>query len=488
MGLRQKIGGTLAKKLKNEKIVNTSIFILGNIISQALAFFVLPVLTRFLPPEEYGIFNYTTSIQSFLLVISTLSLNSFVLRHYFELTDERERRRMFGTVALFVLVFNFLLLCAEFVLFPILITKYNVQVPFDPYFKLALVTSFLESLSLVPLAYLRVHKKAWSYFSLTTLSAISAIFLGLFLIVVHHQGVLGRYHGILYVDLLFASIYLFMIFKVAGFHFDFSILKQGLKFSLPILPAAFSSMAILALDRILLERYASISMLGIYSVGVALGTVILIIVRGFYYAIEPEIYSYFKRDDFNKKIITMKNNFLVVILLVGAMVIIFSKEIVIIMASSQYLASYTIVPFIVVASIFRGLEMIATTTLYAFKKTMYHPMIVGAALVINFVSNIILIPKMGITGAALAALLSFWFIYISATLITKYLGGIRWGIVADNMKVLGTLLLSLLIGHIETSTLTITILLKIVASVVLVLLGAQYYFWKNPQKNIQANA
>jgi O-antigen/teichoic acid export membrane protein len=432
----------------------------GNVLSQALAFFVLPVFTRYLTPDDYGILSYTGSITSFLLILSTLSLNSFILRHYFEIQTEQKRKELFGTIFIFIVSINIILLYIEFLIFPHALKWLNIKIPFHPYFKIALVINFLEVTAIVPLVYYRVTRKAWQYFWLTSSRAVLIVLVGLVLVIGYDMGVMGRYYGSFFANTLFLVIYLTVIFKVARPSFDLSTIKKGLRFSLPLLPAAFASIAIISSDRIILERYVSLSQIGIYSVGVTLGTVLLIVVRSFYLAVEPEIYDSFNSNGFEEKVVRLKNYFLYAVLFIGSIIIIFSREIVATMAADRFYESYKIIPFFVTGTIFRGAEILVGTTLFALNKTIYQPIIVGAALMVNIIGNLALVPFMGILGAAVSSTMSFAVLYVVSVYITNKFSEIRWNCLRDISLILLCCGISAVIMHIQLSTLLLTILIK----------------------------
>jgi O-antigen/teichoic acid export membrane protein len=455
----------------------------GNVLSQAIALIILPILTRYLSPAEYGIFNYTSTVQSFVFIFSTLSLNLFLMRYYFEAENENEKKKLFGTVFLFIFTLNFILLLLEFLIFPIAITKFNISVPFHPYFKIAIIINFLEVASIIPLAHYRVTKRAWSYFFLSSSKAIFTILLSIIFVVGYDMGIMGRYYGILVINIIYLVIYIVIIQKISKISYDWSIIKRGLQFSLPILPATFASTAIMSLDRIVLERYVSISQLGLYSVGVTLGSVIMIIVRGYYYAIEPDIYQSFRTEQFNQKILKLKNMFLSTILGIGCIFIVFCREIVSIFASEQFYECYMIIPFFIIASVFRGAEMLMGVTLYALKKTTYEPIIVCGGLLVNIVSNLILIPRMGILGAAISSLLSFYTIFLLSSRITEKLTTIRWGYIKDTFIILLFTGMSLVFMNFQTEKLLLTIFLKIIILCAIFLVSA-FFIYKKFNKRV----
>ena len=416
----------LGLNLPKKESLDTLYYTIGNVFSTLITFITLPIITRIISPEQLSIFNYTNAIKGFLLTITCLSLNSFLLRHYFKLKTESERKKLFGTVFYFLFLFSTALLFAELAVFPIIIDHFSIQVAFDPFFKIMLFNNYFEVAAIIPLVIYRVRKKPVAYLLLTLSKSILMIALGLLFIIFFDKGIMGRYLGILLPNIFFILIYLIILRNKISFGIDFAILKKGLKYSLPIIPAAFAATAMSSADKIMIERFLDIKYISIYSIGFSIGSIILIMIRGFYLAIEPIIFENYDKKNFSKLIINYKVIFLLIINLVGCSVIIFSNEIVSIFVSFEYSESRLIIPFIVTSCIFRGAQIVVDTTLYAQEKTIYHPIITGFGLLINILGNIILLPIIGMVGAAISSLISFWVLYMLSVYVTKKFININW--------------------------------------------------------------
>ena len=443
---------------------HTSLYSLGNLSSQGLSLLVLPIFTRYLSPEEYGILDYTNSIKAILVVLATLSLNSFVLRHFFKLTNDGARNKLIGTTLLFVTLFSGFLLVLELIAAPIIIDRLGIQVPFSPYFAITFLNVFLESTFVIPLVFLRVRRKV-SLFVVSTLgNAILGLGFGLILIIYFEWGVLGRYVGVLGSNVIFMLVYAIITLRRVSFSINTAFLIEGLRFSAPLLPAALASMVLASFDRIWLERYVSLSELGIYTLGCTLGTALLILVRAFYMAVEPDIFASFEAPDFRRRFLVLKERFVLAISLFGAMVIIFCKEAVGVLLHVDFLATYTIIPFFVVTSMFRASETLANTLFHAFNRTRYEFYVAVVGVALNVSANILLIPVLGVYGAAVASVVTYAATYGLALALVGRLGGFRWGVGSEVMTIGIVASMSLAIMSIDVgSSLFQTFVVKIVA-------------------------
>ena len=407
-------------------LVNSVIYMAGNVLGQALAFFVLPVFTRYLSPADYGILSYTSSLVAIFYIISILSLNSFVMRHYFELDNEQARRELFGTIFIFLLFLNIVLLLLEFALLPYAFSSAGVQIPFHPYMTVALLDNFLEVASVLPLIFYRITANAWGYFWLLSLKSLLSISLGLILVVWFDMGVMGRYYGSLAANIAFFFVYMIITLQVSSFRFNAETIKKGLRFSFPLLPTALAGIAFGSLDRIILERYLSLLEMGIYSVAMTLGTALSIVNRSFYLAVEPEMYALFSQAGYEAKVMALKTRFLYALMLLGCMVIVFSKEITMLAVSSRFWESYRIIPFFIAAMIFKGAETFAGISLFALNKTALQMVIYLVSLGVLVAGLFILTPLWGVTGAAAASACSYAALFISSVWFVTRHSRIQW--------------------------------------------------------------
>ena len=83
--------------VKSRLLKNSSIYSGANVLQQMLAFFLLPLYTRFLTPNDYGIISVVNSVAAFLVILLNLSLYAAVSRFYFDYKvapDSRERQKL----------------------------------------------------------------------------------------------------------------------------------------------------------------------------------------------------------------------------------------------------------------------------------------------------------------------------------------------------------------------------------------------------------
>lgn len=390
---------------------NISFYTIGALIPKAIGFFLLPIFTRYLSPDEYGIINYTESITLFLFAITILSLNTYLLRHVFDYEKEEDRKKLIGNIFLFIGIMNVVLLILELAIFPRIIYIFNIQVAFKPYFILALTNNFLHVFSVVPLIIYRYQGEAKKFVMINVSHSLIQLIFSLLFVIYFNMGVLGRYYGSLLTNIIFLFTYLKIMFKYSILTINLPQIKEGLIFSLPLVPGTFLSIIISVSDRIMLERFVSLTDLGIYSVAYTLGMLLQILAYSSYLTYEPIIFSKIGKDGFADSIYKIKTFFMSIIIVLAFLYALFSKELLTIMVSSKFMMGVKVIPIIILSTVFISGNYLFGTILIGFKKTNISFLSNTAGAIINILVNIFLIPITGIYGAALSTLASYFIMY-----------------------------------------------------------------------------
>lgn len=327
--------------MNNKGLFNKAIlYSIGEVIPRALSFLLLPVLTAYITAEEYGIISYTNSAMTFVFVIASLSLNTFLLRHFFLEKNPDKRRDLVGSVFSFVLIFNLLLLFFQWLLAPFIIDKLGINIPFTPYFELAILNNFFDVIAIIPLVLYRVNDNAKSFVVVNITKTILQYVLVFIFLSKFKMGVEGSYMGKLLANLPFLIIYALIIRKYGNFKIDLTIIKSALRFSLPLLPGSIAYILIALSDRLILERYISLNDLGLYSIAFTFALALNVITQALYKAIEPVLFKVYNSDSFLETNDKLYKTYLFLIILFAFIISIFSKEVFILFTSREFHLGY----------------------------------------------------------------------------------------------------------------------------------------------------
>jgi O-antigen/teichoic acid export membrane protein len=397
-------------------VKNTLYYTIGEIVPRILSFLLLPILTLYLTANEYGMNSYITAVMSFVLVVASLSLNTFLLRSYYHIKDERERKEVTGSIFLFILFFNVILVGLQILIFPLIISYFNIAVPFYPYFLLAILINFFEAVSIIPLILYRIKEDAKGFLMISLSKTILQFILVYIFVITFRQGLEGSLYSRLLVNIPFFFIYLLIIKRNGIFILNGKFIKQALRFSVPLLPGALSFLFISFSDRIILERYITLDQIGIFSVAATLSLVLNVIIQALYKSFEPIIFKEFTEDNFQDTNIKLFRIYLFALFVGAFCTSIFSKEFFVIATSGVFREAYRIVPFLIISVVISGINTYYGILLIANKKTIQVSSIYILAAIINIVLNFVFVPYYGYYGAIIASTISF----LAANLAFQY--------------------------------------------------------------------
>ncbi|MFC2092090.1 lipopolysaccharide biosynthesis protein [Elusimicrobiota bacterium] len=386
------------------------IYTFGNILPHAVGFLLLPVYSRYLAPDEYGIVSSMTVLTTLFAVFFSLCMERSIYRLYFDYDDKQSKKDYLGTIFTSTIINSIVLMLLIFFL-----RKYvgNIfkSIEFSPYYVYAILICFFSLFANIPRIYYQVEERAKKFVMLSVGQFLLTTVIVIIFVCYLRKGAVGQLEAVLLSWVIMLPVYLVVTFKITNFTIKKHILVNVLTYSFPLIPTIAASWAINMSNRIFIERYFDMSEVGIYSLGAKLATVGLILISGFDMAYSP--YFFRKANEAgdqtnSKKILERSNNLYIAVMLTLVFVIaLFSRELVVLLIDHKYIKAYMITRLILLAYFFLGLSGIVSRSLLQHKKTkqtMYIALIMAA---FNVVMNFILIPIFGMYGAAYSTCMTF---------------------------------------------------------------------------------
>ena len=390
-------------------VKNSIIYTIGIILPQAVGFLLLPIITRYLTPEDYGIVSSVGVLGTILAIFLTLAVDHSIYRLYYDYGSTEKKRDFLGTISISLFITSTIGVFILFI-FRDYVALVFKSIPFFPYYVYIILATYFSIFLIVPKIYYMVTEQATKFFLLSIGLSFLSTALMLWFVVGLERGAEGYLGARVVANLLLVPLSLFILKKIVNFKFDLQMLKNGLTFSLPIIPTLLSAWILNLSDRIFIERYFSLQDVGIYSLGYNIALVVTVIAGGIHTAYFPFFFKLANSDDQenSKKTLYHANTiYILIILLTVFLVSFFSKEIVTLMISHEYLEAYKIIPLIAIGYLFAQTQGILNMYLQQEKKTKALMYIALSAAGINILLNFLLVPKYGAYGAAYATIMSF---------------------------------------------------------------------------------
>jgi O-antigen/teichoic acid export membrane protein len=195
--------------------------------------------------------------------------------------------------------------------------------------------------------------------------------------------------------------------------FPRGLYREILHFGLPYIPAGLAGIAMQVIDRPIVKALTNDATLGIYQLNYRLGIFMMLIVGMFDYAWRPFFLTHAKDPDAKQLFAKVFTYFVLGAMTIFIVVSFFIEDIVRMRFFGRqfftpvYWQGVDIVPWVLLAYVFTGAYVVFLVGVYLEKKTKYLPAVSGVGAVLNVGANLVLIPKLGILGAALSTLLSY---------------------------------------------------------------------------------
>ncbi len=140
----------------------------------------------------------------------------------------------------------------------------------------------------------------------------------LFFLVFKEESALGVIKAKMYASLLLLPVFITIIVRNVKFNFDYEILKNCLKFSMPIIPTIFAAWILGQADRVFIADYLSLHDLGIYSLSRRIAGLIGILAGAFTMAYHPLFFELVNsKTSNNEKLRKINNTFILMIIFWG---------------------------------------------------------------------------------------------------------------------------------------------------------------------------
>ena len=382
-----------------------------NVIVSSRGLILIPILTKTLGADAYGVWSIIMVTISLLSPLALLGLTSAMIRFLAAEKDKNKIQEGFYSVLFAVFFAGLVLSLGIFLLSDTFAVTILKDISVAPLIKIASVVILLQTLDLVSLEFFRTLGRMKKYSALMLLQTFAEVGLVAYF-VLSGYGLFGAVVSLLISRGIVLLISAFFIFKEIGFRLPrFYGLKEYLKFGLPLVPNMLFNWIIVGSDRYIIGYFMTISAVGIYSAAYNIGWVISLFIAPIIVILFPTISKSYDENEIEKVNTYLKYSlkcFLMLSIPSIFGILILSESILRIMTSPEFVSSGTVImPFIAMSALFYGVQTFFGQIIMLFKKTNIYALLFAVSGTCNIISNIVLIPVFGILGAAIATLLAY---------------------------------------------------------------------------------
>jgi O-antigen/teichoic acid export membrane protein len=398
----------------------------ASILSKLIAVALLPLYTRYLSPADYGAAEVMFTAVVSISIVVRLGLIEAVLRFYYK--DDEDPDRVVAST--FAGLFWFSTIGALVALpFAGPISEALLDRPATELARISIGGLWVLTMFEFLLTLFRLEERARAFFVTTILNVLATIGLTVVLVVGLDEGARGLLVGSYASGAVFVAALIVLQWRRLSLRFDTALLRRLLRFGLPTMPAEVSLYLLNFIDRIIIVRSLGLAEAGLYSLAVKFAQAVNVLVRGFQLAWPPLAYSIRDDEEARRTYATVVTLFVAACAFVVTGMWLLSRWIVRALAAPKFFESHEAIGLITVAVTLYALYMVMVVILGRTGRTEFNFPAAIAALITNVVLNLILVPQLGIVGAALALVASYLVVVALMYVFTQRLFHVpyQWG-------------------------------------------------------------
>jgi len=392
-----------------------SLYTLVGVINAGIGFFLLPVLTKYLTPADYGVISLVNVYVSVLMPIVGLSTAGYITVEYYNPKLPREQfPAVFSSVRV-IPVFGILLMAILFFAGQQFFPSW-MELPIQAYWMilpLTLASLYVSNFS----SFLVATKRA----SLFTSTSFTKLLLEISITLSLGMQWEGRIYSALITALIFTlvSVFFYHRWKLLNRDIKKDIIHKAILFGTPLIMHQIGKFVINQSDRLFLAKMVSVDEMGIYSVGYQVGTLIMILVTAFSNFFSPYLYERLARNTHKDRleIVKMSYTFIGAILAALLVLVVMTPWLFSWFINARFAAGADYVFWVGLGYVFWGVYSIFGGYVFYHKKTKLLGRLAILNVVLNFIFNYVFIKQFGAIGAAYATCLSYMLVAVMMVLL-----------------------------------------------------------------------
>jgi len=386
---------------------------LVSLLSSLSAMVLLPVLTKNMPLDDFGIWTQVNVTLGLVSTLMLLGLPDALTRFAAASRNREETQERFWTIFCMILLWGssvalILFYCSETLAG--FLFHGNLAVA-----RMVPLIVLVHSLNILMTYLFRTvqQMKNYSFFSLLSL-VLDLVLVSAFVLTGH--GIDGAVQALLLSKALqFLTMLSLIVYRIGVNVPRFEDVRDYLKFGLPMVPSIFSSWVVNSSDRYVINLLLGTAAVAVYSPGYILGNVAGMFVGPIMLVLPVDLSKHYdnNRSDLVETILSRSLKYYLAVAIPSFFGLTLLSRPILLVLSTRDIADqgYIITPFIAASMILYGISTILSNVLSLQKKTVHIGLIWMGAAVLNLVMTVLLVRGLGIIGGAIATLVAFTFIF-----------------------------------------------------------------------------
>lgn len=387
-------------------------FTFATVLQKGISFITVPIFTRIMSTEQYGIFSVYLSWISVLTILGGLDFHTCI---YINSLSKMDNEVAKDELAVSLLNLSFVITGCWIVIYLTAPTFWESVLGIP---KNIVLLMFLE-VFFIPAVNLWSTKQRYNYKYKTLVLwtivqvILNAVF-GILFVIISNQNnqAFARVFSIALVQVVFGIVLVIYFIKKVKRVFITKWWSKALQLHLPLLPHSLSLNILSSVDRVMINAIVGATQTAIYSVAYSASMVINIIKLSITQAMTPWIYECIKKKQY-ENLKKRSNNIMLLVMIMSFLFILFAPELIWIVGSEQYMEAIYVVPPVAASVFFTFLYNLFSTIEFYYERTNQIMIASILAALINLILNFIFIRIFGYIAAGYTTLFCYIFLSIA---------------------------------------------------------------------------
>ncbi|MBM3362780.1 MAG: polysaccharide biosynthesis protein [Betaproteobacteria bacterium] len=378
---------------------------LATVLSRGISFLLVPLYTHVLSPAAFGSLDLLLVFANLITLTVALEVSQAVQRFYPDTADGAQRRRLFSTALWFSLAaylgFAVFAWLTSPVLAPLVMGQAGLELPF----RIGLVYILVNGLFVFLLNQLRCELRSRAYSLVSFTASLFTTAASVLLTLVARQGLAGLVAAMAIGSAAGLGLAIGLLRQRVCVQFDVAVLNRLLRFALPLVPSGLAVFLNTYVDRLLINRLLSTAEVGVYGFAIRIATLATVLMVAFQGSLTPLLYARYREPDTPAQLARLFRGFVVCALIAIILLAAGSRLLVAWLAPAAFAQAEVVIAVLALALLLAQMYIFAPGPALQGKTHLFW-LVNGSVAVLNVLLNLLLIPRLGLAGAALATALA----------------------------------------------------------------------------------
>lgn len=392
-------------------------YMFATLATKALSFISIPVYTRILTVDDYGIVNVFMSMVGIVAVFLTLSSEVSISRYYYDSKDQDDFKRFVGTsirlTSIILLITTTIFILSLNIIADIIGLPRRLTICLIPVALFNIINSIFTQIY-------NPQMKSKKIAIVSSIQCYLAFAISVIcILLIQNEKFYGYIYGNIIAMVLLGTFLVRQIKPFCAKCFDKKYIPYIFKYCLPYIPDTLSGIVLVQFSKIFLGNNQGYALAGTYSLVVNIAMLMVIAITVTNSAWIPFYFRYMNAKDY--KSIDKDFDLIWRLTLVVAIALSFwGQEIAVLLARKEFLGMMPLLPLLVSGYVLHQWAYIYLRNVTYSKRMMWNTYSYTFSGVTLVLLNIILVPQYYGYGAAIATLVSYISLFLFTYIVNRF--------------------------------------------------------------------